>query len=307
MGVYLFVLIGGEPFCWPHLFDLLARHPATTFGIYTNGQLVTRAVADRLAALGNGQLAFSIEGFEQETDQRRGPGVFRRVLDAMGHCRAAGVHFAYSVTVTRANNDLVVSDNFVDFFITRGCTDGWYYQYMPVGCAPDAGLLPTAAQREHRRRRFEELRRTRDINLYDFMNDGPLVGGCICAGRIYLHINADGAVEPCVFYPFAVDTIHDTTLLAALQSPFFKAIRQHQAATDNWLVPCPVVDHPALLREAVAACHARPTQPTAPLLLDGLAAPLETHAAAYREIADAAWSREFSSPAYARRTDPPSS
>jgi len=293
MGVYLFVLIGGEPLCWPPLFDLLERFPSCTFGIYTNGTLVTKAMADRFAALGNGQLGFSLEGFEEQTDRRRGAGVFRKVLESMDICRDAGVHFGYSVTVTRDNNDLVVSDEFVDLMMAHGCFDGWYYQYMPVGCAPDASLIPDPAQRERRRQRLAELRRTKDINLYDFVNDGPLVGGCLCAGRYYLHINAAGGVEPCAFYPFAADTIRDRTLVEVLESPFFKAIRAHQRETENLLAPCPVIDHPEWLREAVAAGNARPTQPTAALLLDGMATPLDANAAAYRAIADRVWKEEL--------------
>lgn len=33
----------------------------------------------------------------------------------------------------------------------------------------------------------------------DFQNDVEYVGGCIAGGRRYLHINANGDMDPCVF------------------------------------------------------------------------------------------------------------
>lgn len=291
MGICLVVLIGGEPFCWPPLFRLLEQYPTVTFGIYTNGTLMTPAIAARLAALGNAQIGFSLEGFEATTDRRRGAGVFKKVLAGMDACRDAGVHIAYSVTVTRDNSDEVTSDAFIDLMLAHGCTDGWYYQYMPVGCGPDLALLPTAEQREQRRQRFVELRRTKAINLFDFVNDGELAGGCICGGRFYVHINAAGDVEPCAFYPFAASNIRNSSLLQALQSPFFRAIREHQHKATNPFAPCPIIDHPTRLREAVRTGGAYPTQPTAGQLLEELSGPLDAQAAQYRAHADAAWQR----------------
>ncbi|MCX7003329.1 MAG: radical SAM protein [bacterium] len=292
MGVCFFILIGGEPLCWPHLLKLLAQHPTAMFGIYTNGTLVTPALAAQLARCGNVQLGFSIEGFEAQTDARRGPGVFRAVLQAMQACRAAGINFSYSVTVTRANSEEVVTDAFVDFMLAQGCVTGWYYQYMPVGCTPDTALLPTAAQRMRRRERIAELCHTREIGLCDFVNAGTLMDGCICAGRVYLHVNAAGGVEPCAFYPFAADSILERSLIEVLHSPFFTTIRRQQAATKNLLAQCPIVDNPAWLRHAVTTGGARPTQATAAPMLDEANPLLDAHAAAWRALADPAWQAE---------------
>lgn len=272
MGIYMYVLIGGEPLCWPHFFTLLERHRECTFGVYTNGTVLTEAMAARLAALGNVNLDFSVEGFEQETDARRGTGVFARVLESMALCRKHGVHFGYSVTVTRQNTEQVVSDEFINFMREQGCFVGWYYQYMPVGDAPNFDLIPTDEQRAYRRARLADVRRANTITVFDFLNDGPLVGGCICAGRYYVHITCNGDVEPCAFYPFAVDTINNKSLADVLRSAFFQQVRAQQAATTDWHKPCPVVDHPQWLREAVAAGGARPTQDSAAILLKKVSA-----------------------------------
>lgn len=47
--------------------------------------------------------------------------------------------------------------------------------------------------------RVRKFRQTKPIFTMDFWNDGEYAGGCIAGGRRYLHINAGGDVDPCVF------------------------------------------------------------------------------------------------------------
>ena len=293
MGLYMFVFIGGEPLCWKPLFKIIEDFPKNNFSIYTNGTLIDEKLAKKMARLGNISLGFSIEGFEKETDERRGNGVFKKVINAMEICRKEGVRISYSVTVTKYNSEPVTSDKFIDFMIEKGCFDGWYYQYMPIGDNPDFDLVPTPQQREQRRKRFAQLRKSKDINLFDFMNDAPLVGGCMCAGKVYVHINANGDVEPCVFYPFSVDNIHEKSLLEILKSPFFNKIRSYQDKTKNLLAPCPVIDHPEWLRETVETVSARPSNGKNEKLLDELKAPLDCYSKKYKEISDNVWKNEY--------------
>ncbi len=70
LGIYWIVFSGGEPFAYPHLLDVVARHPDMGFMAYTNGTLITDEVADRLAELANFSPAFSLEGWREQTDAR---------------------------------------------------------------------------------------------------------------------------------------------------------------------------------------------------------------------------------------------
>ncbi len=96
-GSHFTVVSGGEPFMYRSqgktLFDVFERLRDTYFLVFTNGTLLDERVAERLAALANVTVAVSVEGFEQETDARRGPGVFRKVERALDLLRAAGVPF----------------------------------------------------------------------------------------------------------------------------------------------------------------------------------------------------------------------
>jgi len=182
---------------------------------------------------------FSLEGFEEETDARRGKGTFRKIMQGMDNLREVGAPFGFSSMVTRHNVDTIVSDEFNDMLIEKGCLIGWHFLYIPVGVDPDASLMPTAEQRELMRQRgAQRLRNEKPIFVIDFWNDAPYVGGCIAGGRNYFHINARGDAEPCIFVHLAVDNIKQKSLKEVINSPYFRGIRARQPYTDNLLRPC---------------------------------------------------------------------
>jgi MoaA/NifB/PqqE/SkfB family radical SAM enzyme len=293
MGIYFVVISGGEPFLRKDIFDIFSEHDEVFFLVYTNGTLIDDRKADALVELGNVLPCISVEGFEKETDARRGNGVFRRIMAAMDRLRERRALFGFSVTVTRSNNDFVVSDEFVDFFVEKGAFIGWYFSYIPIGRDPSLEFMPTPPQRQYRRERFALLRETKPIILADFWNDGSCTGGCISSGRVYLHINANGDVEPCVFAQFAVDNIRDKSLAEVIDSKFFKALRARQPFHKNHYRPCMLIDNPQVWREVVTSCGARPTYPDATRLITEFSDGLDRYADEYGKIADAAWERDL--------------
>jgi MoaA/NifB/PqqE/SkfB family radical SAM enzyme len=293
IGIYFFVITGGEPFVWDHLFDFLELHNDSFFQIYTNGTAINDSVAKKLAELGNAVPCISIEGFEKETEKRRGKGTWQKIMTAMDALRENGVLFGYSVTATRENNDLVVSDELVDFFVEKGCFIGWYFNYIPIGKEPNLDLMPTPEQRDYRRKRILEIRKTKNIIVADFWNDGNLVNGCMAGGKNYLHINVSGDVEPCVFVHFAADNIKEKSLAEVLTSPFFMGFRKRQPFNENHLRPCSIIDNPQVLRDIVAETGAYPTHPGAESVVTTLAKQLDDYACSYGRIADKVWNEEY--------------
>jgi MoaA/NifB/PqqE/SkfB family radical SAM enzyme len=288
MGIYFITVSGGEPFIRRDLLDIFAAHGDLYFQVYTNGTFIDGSLAKALSRLGNVLPAISVEGWEEETDARRGEGAFQKILSAMSRLRAEGVLFGFSATATRQNNELVVSDEFVNFLAEQGCFIGWYFNYIPIGKKPTVDFMPTPEQRIYRRKRLIELRGKIPMILADFWNDGPLVGGCI-AGDRYLHINCRGDVEPCVFVHFSVDNIKKKSLAEVLKSGFFQAIRKRRPYSSNYYRPCLIIDHPHLLRQVVGECGARPTHPAAAAILTEFSDDLDRYASAYGEMADALW------------------
>lgn len=288
LGIYFVVVSGGEPYLRRDLLDMFEKHSGIQFLTYTNGTVIhNKHLAPRLAELGNVIPCISVEGFASETDARRGKGVQEMVERVMDELREAGVMFGFSATPMRHNNEVVVSDEFIDHYIAKGCFVGWYFNYLPVGRDPDLGLMPTPEQRLHRMRRIREIRRTRPIVAADFWCDGELVGGCLSGARVYFHVNASGGVEPCVFHQFSVDSILDKPLIECLDSPYFRHVRRALATFDNPLRPCPITDRPEVLREAVHTHGSRPSQPGGERLLEGdLAKGLDDYAARLKEVMD---------------------
>jgi len=294
MGIYFVVVSGGEPFLRGDLMELFARHDDMLFMTYTNGTLLGRdGRAQALADLGNVVPCISVEGFEAETDARRGTGVFRKILEAMQALRDAGVFFGFSATPTRANNDLLVSDEFVDFYEAKGCFVGWYFSYMPVGRSPDLSLMPTPEQREYRRRRIVSLRRRKKMVLADFWCDGALVGNCLSGGKVYFHVNSRGGVEPCVFNQFSIDNIRSARLEDIIDSPYFRYLRGRLTEIENPLRPCPIIDRPQILRDTVAKFHPKPSQQGGEAVVTDLAPELNHYARDLRDIMDPVWEREY--------------
>ncbi len=291
MGIYFFTISGGEPFIRRDLLEIFTAHPDLYFQVYTNGTLIDRSLARTLSHLGNVLPAISVEGWEKETDSRRGPGAFKKILSAISNLREEGVLFGFSATATRMNNEIIMSDEFVNFLAEQGCFIGWFFNYIPIGRKPVLELMPTPEQRIYRRERLIELRKKVPMILADFWNDGPLVGGCI-AGDRYLHINSQGDVEPCVFVHFSVDNIRGKPLEEILNSDFFQAIRRRRPYSPNYYRPCLIIDHPRILRQVVQEGKAHPTHPDAEGILTEFFVELEQYASTYGKLADALWNKQ---------------
>jgi MoaA/NifB/PqqE/SkfB family radical SAM enzyme len=291
MGVYFYTILGGEPFLRPDLFEVYRRHRDAVFQVFTNSWLLDKETCNKLAELGNVAPMISIEGFEKETDERRGKGVFKRAVESMRLLRERGVFFGISVVPTRFNTEVVTSDEFIDFILEEGAFVLWYFLYMPVGKAPDLNLMPHPYQRNKIRLAAQKIRAEKPLLVVDFWGDAPLVGGCI-AGREYIHINSNGDVEPCIFCHFAVDNIKERSLKEAFHSQFMKNIRKRIPYSSNLLKPCMIIDNPRVLHEICRENKPRPTHPEAEKLLQEFAPALESYAAEVSRVFDPIWEAE---------------
>jgi len=200
MGTYFYVITGGEAFVRDDMLDIYKKHNDAAFMVYTNGTFIDRDMAFKLQELGNVAPAISVEGFKKETDERRGKGVWEKVIQAMDNCKEARLVYGFSITPTKYNTEIVYSDKLMKLLTEeKGCAFGWYFTYIPIGRKPDVSLMQTPEQRLYGWRRVNYLRSKYPVFIGDFWNDGMHVNGCIAGGRQYLHINVKGDYEPCVF------------------------------------------------------------------------------------------------------------
>lgn len=295
MGIKFIPILGGEPFVYRPLLDIFEKHPKACFQPYTNGSLIDRGLAHKLVDLGNVAPMISIEGFEGQTDACRGKGAFERAIRAMDNLREAGALFGFSVKVDRKNADFVASDEFIGLLIEKGALYGWYFLYVPVGRDPDLSLMPTPAQRNQLRLAVNRFRRTKPVLMVDFWNDGPLTAGCINGGRIYFHVNHRGDVEPCIFVHYATHNLKNYSLAEALNSPFFRGLRAMQPFSYNTPRPCPIIDHPKIMRTAIKTWGAYPTHEGAEKTFTDaeLRKGLDSYALEVEELYAPVWDREY--------------
>lgn len=278
-GGRFITISGGEPFMYRSdgktLFDIFEKYADMFFLMYTNGTLIDRNTAVRLAKLGNTTPAISVEGFEEHTDQRRGAGTYKKILKAFQSLRDAGVPFGISVTATSRNIDILLTDEFYDFYFQQqGACYMWQFQMMPIGRGrEELDLMVSPADRLKLYRKWEKLLSDKKYCLADFWNSGVLSRGCIAYGRGggYFYIEWNGNITPCAFIPYYVDNIYDLydngkVLADALFSDFMKNGRQWQKQygldnrhkPNNWLMPCSIRDHYEIFRKSVLPDYAKP-------------------------------------------------
>lgn len=315
---HFFVISGGEPFMYKNngktLMDILAKHNDSYFLCYTNGTLITKEKAKKLAQLGNFTPAISVEGFEKETDERRGKGTFKKIMEAMDNLKEAGVLFGISATPCSHNADLLLSDEFLNFFFKeKSAFYGWYFQYMPIGRNPSLKLMVTPEQRVKMHKTIWEKVKKDRLFIGDFWNSGTASDGCMAAGRGggYFYIMWDGTITPCVFIPFKdknYNNIYDIykrgeTLTDVIKSPLFTSIRkwhssywwdQPKERCGNLLAPCIIRDNSDVFSKIVKAVEASHIDEGARTYLSFIEqGKMPKYNTKYRKLSEPIWENEY--------------
>jgi MoaA/NifB/PqqE/SkfB family radical SAM enzyme len=291
LGTYMYIFSGGEPLLrWPDIKRLCEKHTECAFLAFTNGTLIDEAMADGFLQVKNFIPAISLEGFAQETDARRGTGTYQAVKKALALLQRKRLPYGISCCYTAQNAEVVGSEAYFDEMVAAGAKFAWFFTYMPVGQGAGTELMATAAQRKMLYHNIRAFRQTKPLFTIDFWNDGEYVKGCIAGGRCYLHINANGDIEPCAFIHYADCNIHEHTLLQAYQAPLFKQYRANQPFNENHLRPCPLLDNPQYLKAMVEASGAHSTERLQPEAVAELCNKCKPASEKWAEVADQLWS-----------------
>ena len=304
LGTHVYIYTGGEPLVRKRdLIRLCEAHPDCAFLSFTNGTLIDEEFCQEMIRVKNFVPAISVEGFEAATDGRRGEGTFGKVTHAFKLLREHGLPFGVSCCYTSANAGSIASEDFFDWMVDQGVLFAWIFTYFPVGVDAPTDLMVTPGQREHLYRFVRKMRQEKPLFTLDFQNDGEFVGGCIAGGRRYLHINAAGDVEPCVFAHYANANIRESSLLDALKSPLFMAYHDGQPFNDNLLRPCPILENRNMLAEMVERTGAHSTDLQAKESARDLCAKCSRSIEEWAPVAERLWS-DPSDPMHAKRQDP---
>ncbi len=225
LGVSMVALAGGEPLTRPEILDIAAELPELVFPLVTNGSLLDDSLLSKLEKLRNVIPVISLEGLESETDGRRGGGVYQRALEAMDRMRERRIFFGMSIMITRRNFGLVTSRRFVRDLVDRGSRLFFYVDYVPIKAGTEH-LIPSQTQRGMEPFTMMLLRSEFRALFVASAASEAAFGGCMAAGEGFVHVSAEGDLEPCPFSPFSDTNLREVPLRVALRSRLLRNIRE---------------------------------------------------------------------------------
>ncbi|MCM1543422.1 MAG: radical SAM protein, partial [Blautia sp.] len=238
IGISYILLAGGEPLLRRDIIEAAGKMQNIIFPIFTNGTYMDGKYFKLFDQCRNLIPVMSIEGGKEETDLRRGEGIYEKLISNMDSLHEKGLLFGVSVTVTTENVREAVSADFLDSLADRGCKLVIYVEFVPV-TEESRELAPGEEEREFLKNGIGKLRgEYPEMVFVSFPGDEKSSGGCIAAGRGFFHINSHGGAEPCPFSPYSDMNVRDTSLKEAMQSRLFQALRDGDLLADDHAGGC---------------------------------------------------------------------
>ena len=226
LGISFAVLAGGEPLVRPEILDITQAHPEILTLIFTNGTLIDDAVLDRFQAQRNLVPVLSIEGYQEDTDGRRGQGVYEYLQTVIPKLKERHIFYAVSMTVTRSNYATVTGAPFVEALIELGCQFFVYLEYTPIREGTEDWVI-TPAQRAAISGVMSAFRQEYPALFVAVPGDEAPFGGCLAGGRGFVHISPNGDLEACPFAPYSDTNLRDIPLQEGLRSRLLATVREH--------------------------------------------------------------------------------
>jgi MoaA/NifB/PqqE/SkfB family radical SAM enzyme len=227
LGISIVLLAGGEPLVRKDVvLEISQAHKDVLFPTFTNGLLIDSKLIEILKETKNVIPVISIEGLQEDTDYRRGEGVFDKLTHLFKELKQNNVFYGTSITVTTNNIEKVTEESFINNLIVSGCSLFFFIEYVPVEDNTE-NLALNDIEREVLMQRINTLRMKLPAFFIAFPGDEKNFGGCIASGRGFIHISPAGNVEPCPFAPFSDSNINDKSLKECIQSDFLSKIREN--------------------------------------------------------------------------------
>ena len=250
-GNSFFGILGGEPFMYKGLLDILAEHQDCYFQIFTNGQFITDEVAKKMREMGNVTPLISIEGTELVSDERRGKKeVYSKSMQGVLNCVENKLLTGVATSLCQTNFDDLLQERWLDKLIDLGVMYAWYHTYRPVGPEPNEQLCLTPEQQIKVRKFVVNMRDEKPIAIIDayYMDDGQAL--CPAATGISHHISPWGAIEPCPIIQFAKENINDERHIrdVFVESEYLKDFRKMSSETTRG---CIMLERPDKVKEFV--------------------------------------------------------
>jgi len=220
-----FTVTGGEPFLRQDFFGILEELRNSGFNTYilSNGTLISRESAGRLAALGVKGVQISIEGPEDVHDNIRGRGSFSSSLKGIRNVLDAGIELTLNTTLSEVNAPYFM--DVIDFARLTGAQRLGFSRLVPSGSG--AKLMGRMLGREAVKDIYSKIfsmeiqglklvtgdpvaSQFRNPSAEDVANPVPS-GGC-AAGVSGLTVLPDGTITPCRRMPVPIGNVKTDSL-----------------------------------------------------------------------------------------------
>ena len=235
LGISFMVLAGGEPFVRQEILDITKGFPEITFLIFTNGLMINDKLLAKLKKQKNIVPVISLEGYREDTDMRRGKGVYDKLKSIIDSLKKNNIFYSVSITISKQTFDDIFDEEFVMGLVDLGCKLFFFVEYTPIKEGTEDWII-TNEQRDRIMDAVKKFRAKYKALFIAVPGDEEEIGGCMSAGKGFVHISADGNVEPCPFAPYSDTNLREMSLKDALQSKFLKSIRdnhEHLSETEG--------------------------------------------------------------------------
>ncbi|MCX6803898.1 MAG: radical SAM protein [Candidatus Diapherotrites archaeon] len=239
-GLAYIAVSGGEPLMRPDFFQIAEKmkEKGIALSIATNGTLITKETAKKLKSVNCLYAQVSVDGATAKTHNSfRGRNSFEQTLEGIKNLVAEGIIVGISCTVTRFNIREVEKE--IDLAEKIGASIFMHYNFIPVGRGTEIAKYDISPkQREELMLTLAKQNGKRKVTLlstapqyarvcsgfsiaslshFDVFGTNPemtkssafladFVGGC-GTGRLYLAMEPNGDIKPCVFIPIKIGNI----------------------------------------------------------------------------------------------------
>lgn len=266
LGVFTFLIAGGEPFVFEGLLDLCERFDDSIFLVFSNGTALKETDYNRLKKIGNTGIMVSVEGSDQMTDMRRGIGIHKMAVQTAKRLGKSGILSGISVTITKDNFQYWMDEENLEEYIQNGLHMGFFTEYIPVGSDENTTVKKdsvcstsnqeissqqclTKEQRLKFRKQILYYKENKEMFIIHSPGDEEIFGGCVSSGKGFAHINAFGDLTPCPVSDIATHNMRNSDLKAGLSSELFIKLRETGHILENIDGPCALFEHQEELEE----------------------------------------------------------
>ena len=211
LGVWQWHLQGGEPMVWEDLDDVLEAINPERFHVFitSNGWLLTKDKAEKLARSGVDKVSVSIDSFNAEKHDafRHQPGAYDRAVQALFNVKEAGMQANINTCVTHQNVQSQELLNIIEFARDSGFTILFLIATSSGAWAGKTDMLINEADRKY----LERLKKKYPFvhrDIYPLFNHD---WGCRTMNGL-VYITPEGDLLSCPFIHIKIGNILDEPL-----------------------------------------------------------------------------------------------